>query len=152
MTRAQWFGNFTLTETYRPLLGGIDPLLLNRVAWALCYQEQFYLVCFLALLIAPKRLPVALGLATLLIVLYQLISWDIGRSHYSAGLFPDLWHEFAVGPGPLLADQHRRIDSGEASGRSRFRDHAGHWPLSTPDDHGGCRSLWTDPALFLPVG
>ena len=94
----QWFGNFTLTETWRPTFGtGSFSLLLNRVAWALCYQEQFYLVCFFALILAPRRLFEALGVATIAIVGFQVVSWDFGRLSYSRGLFPDLWHEFAVG-------------------------------------------------------
>ncbi len=96
-TFAQWVGNITLTETWRPLVGGPGFLLLNRVSWALCYQEQFYLVCFLALILLPARLQAALAAATLAIVGFHLVSWDIGSDSRHAGLFPDLWHEFAVG-------------------------------------------------------
>jgi len=94
---AQWIGNITLTETWRPLVGGHAAMLLNRVSWALCYQEQFYLVCFLALVLLPNRLHAALGGATLAIVGFRLVTRDIGTDQYFAGLFPDLWHEFAVG-------------------------------------------------------
>jgi len=98
LAAGQWFGNFTLTETWRPLIfGERSPLLLNRVAWALCYQEQFYFVCFLALVIAPRRLFGALGAATLAILAFRVVAWDSGRLWEFAGLFPDLWHEFAVG-------------------------------------------------------
>jgi peptidoglycan/LPS O-acetylase OafA/YrhL len=97
LDRSQWIGNLTLTETWRPLVGGSYSLLLNRVAWALCYQEQFYLICFLALVLAPKRLYGALGAATLAIVSLRLFLWDSGRLGNYHGLFPDLWHEFAVG-------------------------------------------------------
>src|SRR4051812_41333516 len=68
LNRSQWIGNLTLTETWRPLVGGSYSLLLNRVAWALCYQEQFYLICFLAIVFAPRRLYGALAAATLTIV------------------------------------------------------------------------------------
>jgi peptidoglycan/LPS O-acetylase OafA/YrhL len=97
LNQSQWFGNLTLTETWRPLVGGSFSILLNRVAWALCYQEQFYLVCFLALVLAPKRLYGALGAATVAIVSLRVFLWDSGRLHDYFGLFPDLWHEFAVG-------------------------------------------------------
>ncbi len=97
LDRSQWLGNLTLTETWRPLVGGSTTLLLNRVAWALCYQEQFYLICFLALVLAPKRLHGALGAATLAIVAFRVAIWDSGRTQNFVGLFPDLWHEFAVG-------------------------------------------------------
>ncbi len=95
--RAHWFGNLTLTETWRPLFYGPSTMLLNRVAWALCYQEQFYLICFLALVFAPRRLYGALGAATLAIVAFRVLAWDSGRLGHYFGLFPDLWHEFAVG-------------------------------------------------------
>ncbi len=71
--------------------------MLNRVAWALCYQEQFYLVCFLALVFLPRRLYGALAAATLAIVSFRLVTSDIGMTERFQGLFPDLWHEFAVG-------------------------------------------------------
>jgi peptidoglycan/LPS O-acetylase OafA/YrhL len=95
--RAQWVGNLTLTETWRPLLCEPDSLLLNRVAWALCYQEQFYLIGFLALIVAPRRLYGALAVASLAIVSFRVAMWDSGSLFRFFGLFPDLWHEFAVG-------------------------------------------------------
>jgi len=94
----QWLGNLTLTETWRPLfIGSRWPVLLNRVAWALCYQEQFYLICFIALVVAPRRLFGALTAATMAILAFRIVAWDSGRLWTFAGLFPDLWHEFAVG-------------------------------------------------------
>ncbi len=72
-------------------------MLLNRVAWALCYQEQFYLVCFLALILLPRRLHAALAGATLVIVCFRIWTKTVGSDRYYHGLFPDLWHEFAVG-------------------------------------------------------
>ena len=96
-TTAQWIGNITLTETWRPLIAGTSGMLLNRVSWALCYQEQFYLVCFLALIFFPRKLHLALAGATLAIVGFHLVTRDIGSDKYYYGLFPDLWHEFAVG-------------------------------------------------------
>ena len=95
---SQWLGNFTLTETWRQTLwGGVEPKLLNRVAWALCYQEQFYLVCFAALLFLPNRLYGTLALATLAIVGFRIMLWDSSSERYFHGFFPDLWHEFAIG-------------------------------------------------------
>ncbi len=95
---SQWFGNITLTETWRLCVApGSEPKLLNRVAWALCYQEQFYLVCFFALLLLPQRLYGAIAAATLAIVTFRVVTVDIGADRYFVGLFPDLWHEFAIG-------------------------------------------------------
>lgn len=94
----QWLGNVTLTETWRArLFPGGELRFLNRVAWALCYQEQFYLICFVALVFFPRRLYAALGVATLLIIGFKLMITDLRRDQYYLGFFPDLWHEFAVG-------------------------------------------------------
>ena len=71
--------------------------MLNRVAWALCYQEQFYLICFLAILFVPSRWYGALGLASLVIVGFEIAVSDVGMDQYYRGLFPELWHEFAMG-------------------------------------------------------
>ena len=51
LDRTQWVGNITLTEGYRPTFWRPpDSAIYTRVAWSLCYEEQFYFVCFLALL------------------------------------------------------------------------------------------------------
>lgn len=94
----QWVGNVTLTEEWRStIFHGNEKKFLNRVAWALCYQEQFYLVSFLALVFFPRRLYAALAWATLAIVLFRVEGFDLGYEQYYLGLFPDLWHEFAIG-------------------------------------------------------
>ena len=52
---SQWFGNVTLTETWRPLVGGNSfPSLLNRVAWALCYQGTVLLDLLLRAGLRPE--------------------------------------------------------------------------------------------------
>lgn len=98
LSLGQWLGNLTLTETWRPIVfpGGQEHV-FTRIGWSLCYEEQFYLVCFLALLIAPRRLYGALAWATLAIVLFRAIAADMGALHRVWGSFPVLWHEFAVG-------------------------------------------------------
>jgi peptidoglycan/LPS O-acetylase OafA/YrhL len=98
LSRAQWMGNVTLTESWRMTAwGGAPVAIYTRVAWALCYQEQFYLICFLALVLAPKRLYKALGVATAAIVLFRVAAWDSGGLGRIEGMFPMLWHEFAIG-------------------------------------------------------
>jgi peptidoglycan/LPS O-acetylase OafA/YrhL len=94
---AQWLGNLTLTETWRPLVGGGESAVFTRVAWSLCYQEQFYVVCVLALWLAPRRLARALAAATVAIVLFRVMAWDSGSIGRMEGTFPVRWHEFAVG-------------------------------------------------------
>jgi peptidoglycan/LPS O-acetylase OafA/YrhL len=98
LDRAQWLGNVTLTEMWRPKVwGGSSVEVYTRVAWSLCYEEQFYLVCFLALLVAPRRLYGVLGVLTAAIVGFRVFAWDSGWLVNYQGMFPDLWHEFAVG-------------------------------------------------------
>jgi peptidoglycan/LPS O-acetylase OafA/YrhL len=94
----QWLGNLTLTETWRhTLLGGSESAIYTRVAWTLCYQEQFYFVCFLAVLLAPRRLYRALGVLTALLVGLREGLGDVGMIGRIEGLFPLYWHEFAAG-------------------------------------------------------
>lgn len=93
----QWMGNLTLTETWRPHVFGPDRNVYTGVAWSLCFEEQFYLICFLALWLAPKRFYAALGAATLAIVSFRVWYWHAGALNALRGTFPMLWHEFAVG-------------------------------------------------------
>ncbi len=59
---AQWLGNLSLTEGWRPLVWPTSRgLNFIPVTWSLGYEEQFYFVCFLALLAFPKRLFVTLA-------------------------------------------------------------------------------------------
>jgi peptidoglycan/LPS O-acetylase OafA/YrhL len=97
LTLAQWIGNLTLTETWRPLFGGGASNVFTRVAWSLCYQEQFYVVCVLALWLAPRRLDRALAIATMAIVMLRVMLWDAGALALIEGSFLMKWHEFAVG-------------------------------------------------------
>lgn len=94
----QWFGNLTLTETWRScFLGGGEPAIFTRVAWSLCYQEQFYAVCFVVALLTPRRLYGVLAAATAAILAVRVMAWDSGMLFRMDGLFPVYWHEFAVG-------------------------------------------------------
>lgn len=113
---SQWLGNLTLTETWRPLLAGNTySSVYTRVAWSLCYQEQFYLVCVLALWLAPARLERSLAWATVAIVAFHLVRQDAGAEHTYRGTFPIYWHVFAVG----LAVYWRLNLSGGADPRAR---------------------------------
>jgi len=63
---SQWFGNLTLTETWRPHLIGDPELKVVGPAWTLCYEEQFYAVCRLILVLAPRQFFAGIGVVTLL--------------------------------------------------------------------------------------
>ncbi len=97
LTASQWIGNLTLTETWRPILMGPETAVFTRVAWSLCYLEQFYLLCVIAVALWPERFGRALAVATAAIVFFRVAAWDSGALHRIDGLFPVRWHEFAVG-------------------------------------------------------
>jgi peptidoglycan/LPS O-acetylase OafA/YrhL len=93
----QWFGNVTLTETWRPHFWGPERNVLTAVAWSLCFEEQFYLIGFFALMLAPRRLGAALAGTSLAILGVRVLAWSSGRLDALSGTFPLLWHEFAIG-------------------------------------------------------
>ena len=95
--RAQWLGNLTLTETWRPLVHPPEAAIYTRVAWSLCFEEQFYFVCFAILLLAPRRLFAALAITTVAAIGLRVALADVGMLARIEGTFPRLWHEFAVG-------------------------------------------------------
>jgi len=94
----EWLGNLTLTETWRPrVLGGGPYRNLTRISWTLCFEEQFYLIGFLLLLLFPRRLFGALLGATAAIFAWSAVAHDAGWFYKLEGTFPRHWHEFAVG-------------------------------------------------------
>jgi peptidoglycan/LPS O-acetylase OafA/YrhL len=97
LTWSQWLGNFTLTEGWRSHISAAPEVIFTRVGWTLCYEMQFYLVCFLVLALAPRRLYLALGLLSTLIVLARVWAWRGGWLDRIDGTFPVYWHEFAAG-------------------------------------------------------
>jgi peptidoglycan/LPS O-acetylase OafA/YrhL len=78
-------------------VGGGEANIFSRVAWSLCYEEQFYFLSFLLLIFASRRLFSAMGWLTLVIVLVRVAAADVGMIHRLEGTFVDLWHQFAVG-------------------------------------------------------
>jgi peptidoglycan/LPS O-acetylase OafA/YrhL len=94
---SKWVGNLTLTETLRPHLWGPARDVYTAVAWSLCYEEQFYLVCFLALFLVPRRLSSALATVSLIALGLRLFAWWTDQLDRLSGTFPMLWHQFAVG-------------------------------------------------------
>jgi len=92
-----WLGNITLTETWRPHVWGPERDIYTGIAWSLCFEEQFYFLCFLVLLLAPKRVYPVLLLITAVSVGLRLGVWEWGRLVALRGVFPLLWHQFAIG-------------------------------------------------------
>jgi peptidoglycan/LPS O-acetylase OafA/YrhL len=52
---SQWFGNLTLTETWRHHMFGANRGHFPGQAWTLCYEEQFYFVTGMLLAFCPGR-------------------------------------------------------------------------------------------------
>lgn len=55
LSAIQWFGNVFLIENWRSNAFGGHRLLQLGPAWTLCYEEQFYALCGIVLLLAPRR-------------------------------------------------------------------------------------------------
>lgn len=93
----RWIGNLTLTESWRPRVWGHYSISMTGTSWTLCFQEQFYLVCFVAVLLAPRKLYGAWAVVTAGAVAVRGIFWDFGWWPRLEGFFPVFWHEFAIG-------------------------------------------------------
>lgn len=55
LSLSQWFGNLTLTESWRHFVFGSPHQYFLGHAWSLCYEEQFYIVCGVLLFVTPAR-------------------------------------------------------------------------------------------------
>ena len=97
LTTYQWIGNLTLTETWRPIITSNESAVFTRVAWALCYHEQFIAITLLCALIAGSFWRTALGTFTISLLLLQVLLYDIGALFRVDGLFIDRWFCFAAG-------------------------------------------------------
>jgi peptidoglycan/LPS O-acetylase OafA/YrhL len=92
----QWLGNVTLTELWRPYLGGGDTLWILGPAWSLCYEEQFYILCGIALFLAPQRFFLLMAVITVVVLIGVAVAPTLGLS--LKGFFLDgRWLMFAAG-------------------------------------------------------
>ncbi|HVU88700.1 MAG TPA: acyltransferase [Pirellulales bacterium] len=92
----QWIGNLTLTEKWRWHFGDPEQGLVFGPAWTLCYEEQFYFVTGIILLLTPNRFFRAAILVSIGTVLARVVSSRMGFS--VAGFFFDgRWLLFALG-------------------------------------------------------
>jgi peptidoglycan/LPS O-acetylase OafA/YrhL len=121
LTPSQWLGGVTLTETWRPhVAGSSSKLLFLGPAWTLCYEEQFYLVAGIVLLIAPKRFFGIVALISLFVFLNtENLNFRPLREHgidltqyqvHPSGTFLDgHWLAFAVGVAAYYLLQHASL-------------------------------------------
>jgi peptidoglycan/LPS O-acetylase OafA/YrhL len=93
---SQWLGNITLTESWREHIAGSPEKFLLPHVWTLCYEEQFYAVAGLILLVAPQRKFLASVIVSLVVVATMVGSKKLGFS--VQGTFLDgRWLLFAAG-------------------------------------------------------
>lgn len=92
----QWIGSLSLTEIWRHHVVGGPPLQLFGPSWTLCYEEQFYAVCGLALWLAPRHFWRALWLVSLGVLLAggAALLW---RLSFVGFFFDGRWLIFASG-------------------------------------------------------
>jgi len=104
----QWLGNLTLTEEWRPVVGGPPRGYLLGQTWTLCYEEQFYLVMGLLVLVARRWFFAGVCVVTMLVLLNSLdlnaivgrhVGLDLNAHQIRVpGLFINgLWVAFAAG-------------------------------------------------------
>ena len=94
----QWLESLTLTESWRYHLAGGQRGYVFGNLWTLCYEEQFYIVVGLLLLLCPKRFYQAALLVTVLVLFTERTSTGL------PGFFIDgKWLEFAAGMGVFYA-------------------------------------------------
>ena len=97
LSATQWLGNLTLTETWRHHIFGDSERLLLGVSWTLCYEEQFYIICGLLLVVSSTRF--FLGVALVSALTFALTAYNFMQADWLfRGLFLDgRWLTFALG-------------------------------------------------------
>jgi peptidoglycan/LPS O-acetylase OafA/YrhL len=93
----EWIGNLTLTETLRSHIIGPERNVYTAVAWSLCYEVQFYLVCAVVLVLTRRRLFAGLLVVTILCLGLQARARALDQWAALAGSFALWWEQFAVG-------------------------------------------------------
>ena len=96
LTPMQWAGNLTLTETWRSHIGGDSLRLILSPAWTLCYEEQFYIVCGVALAIRGRHFFALMATISAAVVPLAFLQWS-GRANFRGFFFDGYWLQFAAG-------------------------------------------------------
>jgi peptidoglycan/LPS O-acetylase OafA/YrhL len=92
----QWLGNLTLTESWIPHVVGGSRVHFISSSWTLCYEEQFYLVVGVFLLLAPRRLFVASTILTSVLAVMHTCFPSL-REEARGFFFDGQWFLFAAG-------------------------------------------------------
>jgi peptidoglycan/LPS O-acetylase OafA/YrhL len=97
MSPAQWIGSLTLTEMWRPHIGGGPALNILPPAWTLCYEEQFYAICGVLLLVATRRFFAGAVVVTLATIFTFWLSATHPAMNFSGFFLDGRWLMFAAG-------------------------------------------------------
>jgi peptidoglycan/LPS O-acetylase OafA/YrhL len=94
----QWLGSVTLTETWRPLVNPSTPeQQILGPAWTLCYEEQFYAITGLLLLITRRWFFAGVLAVTVCVTAGVLLDW--GGMPVKGTFLDGRWLMFAAGVG-----------------------------------------------------
>lgn len=92
----QWLGNLSLTETWRNHCIGSGKALFLGQAWTLCYEEQFYAVTGLLLILTPRHFFASAAIITILVGIVMCAASQLGLP-IEGFFFNGLWIQFALG-------------------------------------------------------
>lgn len=96
LSAGQWFGNFTLTETWRPYVAGPATSMILPNTWTLCYEEQFYLLAGVILFACPRRIFLGAAAVTALSVVVK-VATKLAGLHLEGIVFDGRWLLIAAG-------------------------------------------------------
>lgn len=95
----QWLSGLSLTHTWTHGLFGTWRW-PHAVTWSLCYEEQFYFICFVTLVVVPTRFFQSMLGVTLLVTAAWLTAAALGLQGRLYGTFFYFgWWQFACGVG-----------------------------------------------------
>lgn len=99
-----WVGSVTLTEEWRHQFGGPPREYMAGHLWTLCYEEQFYLIAGLLVLLVPRHFFGGVAAVSVVVLVNQsalptVAGYDLNRLRlpYSGFFFDGLWLAFAAG-------------------------------------------------------
>lgn len=91
-----WAGSVTLTEEWRWHFVGPGKTYFQWALWTLCYEEQFYLLLGLVVLVAPRRLFAVAGVVS--VAVFLIVAGVIPLPFSADGFFfGGPWLAFAAG-------------------------------------------------------
>jgi peptidoglycan/LPS O-acetylase OafA/YrhL len=93
----QWFGSITLTEVWRDHIVGPGERLFLGPAWSLCYEEQFYAVCGVLLLLRRRWFYKGMAALTVAVALILIYNHTVAMLPVSGFFFDGRWLMFAAG-------------------------------------------------------